>query len=219
MAKRLIVGNWKSNKSIKETLDFFEEFQKAWVPNPNTEVVICPSYLTVSAASNFVRAANLDVAVGVQDVSPFEEGAYTGEVSADQAREVASYVIIGHSERRKNFGETDDIVAKKVTLAVERELKTIVCVSEISQLIPSSANYIAYEPLSAIGTGNPADPESVNKIFGELKRQNPDKIMLYGGSVNENDVANYFAIENLGGFLIGGASLDPLSFTKIISQC
>lgn len=163
--------------------------------------------------------------VGAQDVSPFAEGAYTGEVSAQQVREFATYVIIGHSERRKDFGETEEIISRKIDQAIKNSLIPIVCISDIKQIGNlkfeignSSSLVVAYEPLSAIGSGEADDPKNADEMARKIKEITPDVFVLYGGSVSAENVHDFTQMPHIDGVLVGGASLDPQEFSKIITN-
>lgn len=213
-----IVANWKENKSEEEALDFLEEFSKVYQPRPNVNVVICPSYLSLPAVSNFIKDHDIVVETGTQDISKLSEGAHTGEVSAIQASEFAVYSIIGHSERRK-LGETDEDISKKVELAVKYNIKPIVCVINENVPIPDGVKIVAYEPIEAIGTGNPDTPENANRVAAEIKSKHNEVLhVLYGGSVTSINVHNFCEMENIAGVLVGGASLDPAEFSSIIKN-
>ena len=219
MDNLLIVANWKSNKTTAQALEFLEKFSQDYKPRSNIKVVICPSYLCVPKVSELVRENNLEIEVGVQNISPFDGGAYTGEVAAIQASEFVTHAIIGHSERRLNFGETDEMVADKVDMAKKYGIKSIVCVSSQNMSVPDGAEIIAYEPIEAIGTGNAEDPASVAEVFQSLFQAYPGKPLLYGGSVTADNAQDFLNILQFGGFLVGGASLDPESFLSIIRKC
>ncbi len=220
MKDLLIVANWKSNKTSKDTLNFFEKFALSPDFPTNIKVVICPSYLSVPTASAFVKEKNLNLEIGVQNISPFEVGAYTGEVAAELAREFATYAIIGHSERRKNFGETDQMLADKVSLCLGFGLTPIFCVPNAETAIPEQVKIVAYEPIEAIGTGEPDTPENAEKV-GEKIRQNHPGVekVLYGGSVIADNVDSFVKMPGIDGVLVGGASLTAESFLMLINKC
>ena len=219
MKDSLIVGNWKENKTEEEALAFLAEFLKAYQPRPNVKVVICPSYLVVPAVSESIKSNNIPIEVGVQDISTFEEGAHTGEVSAREASEFSRFAIIGHSERRSQ-GETNEDVQEKVERATKFGIEPIVCVVNGNVPIPLGAKIIAYEPVEAIGTGNPDTPENAGKIASLIKSKNSQvQYVLYGGSVTSENVRKFTQMQNIDGVLVGGTSLDPIEFASIIKQC
>ncbi|MEX2013196.1 MAG: triose-phosphate isomerase family protein, partial [Candidatus Levyibacteriota bacterium] len=151
--------------------------------------------------------------------SEFSEGAYTGEVNASQVKEFAEYVIIGHSERRKNFNEDDNLLDKKVSMAVSQEIIPIFCVSDAIMKIPSAVKIVAYEPIFAIGTGDADSPDDAEKVARKIKDNNGNvERVLYGGSVDPSNVSLFTRMENTDGVLVGGGSLDASEFLKIIQN-
>ncbi len=214
-----IVANWKENKTQEEAIDFLSRFSKIYEPRPNVKVIICPPYLVVPEVSDFVRSNNISVEIGVQNISKFDEGAHTGEVSASEAREFVRFSIVGHSERRA-LGETDRDVQKKVEMAIKNGIEPIVCVINKNVPIPLEAKIVAYEPIEAIGSGNPDDPENAEEVASFIKsKYTQASFVLYGGSVNSNDVKSFTNMGHIDGALVGGASLDPIEFSAIIKQC
>jgi len=165
-----------------------------------------------------MREQMLPIGLGAQDISSFEEGAYTGEVSAKQVKEFANFVIIGHSERRNNFGENDNILFKKFKLAKENGLIVIFCVQGKETKIPENADVIAYEPINAIGTGNPDTPENAENVAAYFKANFKVPAVLYGGSVTASDVNSFSQMPSIDGVLVGKASLDPEEFYAIIQN-
>lgn len=218
---KLIIANWKEHKTIQESLEFLEVFQKnlGSISLTDKEVVICPSFTALSEVSKFVLTHHLPIHIGAQNVSAFEEGAYTGEVSASQIKEVAQYCIIGHSERRRFFHETPDDVQKKVDQALKVGLTPIVCVQDENEPVPDGVQYVAFEPVNAIGTGSPEDPKRIEQVFMSLSSKSAKSTYIYGGSIKPENVSEYASLPQMAGFLVGGASLDPVSFTNIITSC
>jgi triosephosphate isomerase len=157
-------------------------------------------------------------ALGAQDVSAFGDGAYTGEVSARQIKELADWVIIGHSERRKYFSETDELLAKKEEQAKSAGLKIIYCVPNDSTDIPKGVDVVAYEPVWAIGTGKSDTPENANAVIATIKATSQVPVVLYGGSVTAANVASFVGQPSIDGVLAGGASLDPVTFSDLIGN-
>lgn len=213
-----IVANWKENKNGEEAIKFLEEFHKIYEPRSNVNVIICPPYLSVPVVEGYARQNNLAISTGTQDISELEEGAHTGEVSAKQASEFANYSIIGHSERRK-LGETDEDVAKKTDIAKRYNIEPIVCVVNEDVPIPITTKIVAYEPIEAIGTGNPDTPENAQRVASAIKSsQNGIMHVLYGGSVTAENVASFCKMQDIDGVLVGGASLDAQTFSSIIKN-
>ncbi len=223
--KPLIVANWKMNpKSLVEAKRLFDSVAKGIKNVKNIEVVICPPfpYLTVlnSEFSTFK--------LGGQDCFWGEKGAFTGEVSPKMLKDLrCQYVILGHSERRRHLNETDEMVNKKLNAALKEKLKPILCVANFLQLkkdlkgIPANdfnKIIVAYEPLFAIGTGKPCSPEKAKKIRTSIQKMNKNLTVLYGGSVNYENTQDYIEKAGFQGLLIGGASLNPQEFLKIVKS-
>jgi triosephosphate isomerase (TIM) len=216
MKSLLLVANFKSNKTSAEAKTWIEEFSNNFKPNDSCEVVVCPSFTSLLFLKQYINEQNLPIKLGAQDVSSFSEGAYTGEVNAKQVKELADFVIIGHSERRNNFGENDEILENKVSQAMANGLKVIFCVQDQNQEIPQGVEIVAYEPIFAIGTGNADSPENTQFVARELKKRAPK--VLYGGSVNEENIREFTSLPEVDGVLVGGASLDAKEFSKLVES-
>lgn len=218
----LIVANWKSNKTNREAfswLTFFNE-NKDKINFKNKEIVLCPSFTSLSICRSFIKDNNLPISLGAQDLSEFSGGPYTGEVSASQVKELCSYVLIGHSERKRYFSETQDKIKRKVSQAEENNLDAILCVQNENDFIVD-AKFIAYEPpfaISTFGVGRPDAPEHVEKVFSALANKTGAKL-LYGGSLALDNIGQYSKIKSLRGFLLGGVSLDPREFINLLLKC
>ncbi|RJQ35874.1 triose-phosphate isomerase [Candidatus Microgenomates bacterium] len=231
MKKIFIVANWKSNKDSIQVGDWIEGIKnyESGIKNTNKEVIICPSFVHLY----LLKSLNNEpiIKIGAQNISPFDKGAYTGEVNGEQIKELADYVIIGHSERRKNFNETDDLINQKLKMAVKYQIVPILCISDLFQIQNSKfkiQNYnsklknenkeliIAYEPLFAIGSGQADTPENAEKVATEIKKELNGAPVLYGGSVTSENAKSFTQMPDIDGVLVGGASLDPLEFRKII---
>lgn len=184
----------------------------------NKEVVVCPSFICLSAMKGIIGEQNLPIKLGAQNISPFAEGAFTGEVNGKQIKELADYVIVGHSERRKNFGETDEVLFEKYRLAKENGLMVIYCVQGKETKVPAGVEIVAYEPVNAIGTGNPDTPENAESVGAYFKGNFKVQTILYGGSATASNVMGFTKMPNLDGVLVGKASLDPLEFLQIIKN-
>lgn len=247
MRKKVIAGNWKMNMLPNEAIEYIEEFEKL-VKNTVNEVILCVPYTDLFYCLNYAQDTNIKI--GAQNMHWEESGAYTGEVSGKMLKSIGvEYVIIGHSERRQYFAETDETVNKKIKSAFENELKPIVCVGETLEqreagktapIITTQTRLaleglsktqvkntiIAYEPIWAIGTGKTATSEDANNSIKEIRREiekNYGKevadqvIIQYGGSVKSANAKELFAMSDIDGGLVGGASLKPEEFSKIVN--
>jgi triosephosphate isomerase (TIM) len=226
----LIAGNWKMYKGQEEAAAFCRSLrdQLEWVDG--VDVAVCPPFVSLSAAVQAL--AGTDIAVAAQNVHWEVEGPFTGEVSAPMLFELGVYgAIVGHSERRQLFGETDEGVARRVNAALEAGLWVIACVGEteaereageteqvlrrqVSVLEAHEQLVLAYEPVWAIGTGKTASPDQAQEAHAFL-RGLLDVPILYGGSVKPDNAAELLAEPDVDGALVGGASLDVESFAAI----
>mgnify|MGYP001243145967 CR=1 FL=1 len=221
MDKLLIVANLKSYKNENEVKKWLENFKKIKEIEQNLvnkEIIICPSFQLLFMFGLYADNKSSVINIGAQNVSSFDEGAYTGEVNAKQIKDFADFVLIGHSERRNNFGETDDMFSKKVELSLKYGLTPIFLVQGKDNYIPQGIEIIAYEPVFAIGSGNPDTPENANQIASVIKSKNNNYKVLYGGSITSENVRSFTSMVNIGGVLVGGASLDAEEFIKIIQN-
>lgn len=217
-----VLGNWKSNKTIEEA--------HAWIDlymmhkdeiSPLVKVIVCPAFHHISLFDKKTFPSSL----GVQDLSEFSTGAFTGEIAAKMVKGIVEYSMIGHSERRKLLGETNQQVATKAKNAIENDIVPVVCVSDMDQVrtlqhfIPDYAGkgLILYEPLTAVGTGKAGTPESANAAAKEIIDIIGFVAVLYGGSVIPENVSGFTAQEFISGVGVGGASLNPEQFIQVIS--
>lgn len=223
-----IVGNWKSHKKLADLEPWLESFQKTIIsPVEKVEVVLAlPLQLVYpfwSVLDNF-PIAKASLKLGVQDVSPFPFGSYTGAVAAESLVDAGiSTVLVGHSERRRYFHETHQDVAGKVTQVVEAGMTPVVCVDE--EYVQAQANAIdqdllekcvvAYEPLEAIGTGDNQPVSEALLVVDQIKDVFGDVPVIYGGSVDMSCIHEY--VPTLDGVLPGGASLDPVEFGSLVT--
>ncbi|MEJ2679737.1 MAG: triose-phosphate isomerase [Gemmatimonadota bacterium] len=242
----VIAGNWKMNKGPSEGRAFCEGFTQAHAPRTDRTVLLFPPAITFVAVADAL-AGRRDIRLGVQDVHWETHGAFTGAISAPMAREAgAEFALVGHSERRHVFGETDRETGLKVVAAFDAGLLPVLCVGEkieerragqveaviLRQLEAGLGDLpddriarvmIAYEPVWAIGTGETATPDDAAAAHGTLRAwlrqrvpQAADTVpILYGGSVKPDNAAELLAAPDVDGVLVGGASLDPVSFAKI----
>lgn len=219
MKKLFIVANWKSNKTSTEATEWLSAISNFQFQISNEkEVIVCPPFTLLSTVSLFIEEHKLPFKVGGENISPFDEGAYTGEESARQVKEFADYVIIGHSERRKNFLEGEEILTQKVAKALDASLIPIFCVQGADTVIPNGVTVVAYEPVASIGTGQPDTPQNAESVAKTIKEKEGVKYVLYGGSVTGSNVNTFTQMPSIDGVLVGGASLDAESFMQIVEK-
>jgi triosephosphate isomerase len=246
MRKPLIAGNWKMNKTSTEAKVFVQELLKVLPIKIDIEILICPPFTALSIVADMVK--NTQVKIGAQNMHWETKGAFTGEISSEFLKDIGcEYVILGHSERRQYFGETEELVNKKFQAALAMNLKPIICIGEHlaeretnqtfdiiqRQLQGCFANVsnienavVAYEPVWAIGTGKTATPEQAQEVHKYIRnfiddnynKDTAHKIrILYGGSVTPDNIAILMKQPDIDGALVGGASLKADSFLKLIS--
>lgn len=213
-----IIANWKSNETIQEALSWISVVGPKIEKRENLKVVVCPTFTAIEEVKKAILVGNFPLLVGAQDLSPFEEGPYTGEETASILKQFVDLAILGHSERRQNFGETDEMVAKKVKQALDHQIIPLVCVQGVETPVPEGAKLLAYEPIFAIGSGHPDSPEDADNVAKVFKQKHEEIEVLYGGSVTSLDVKAFLQKDNLSGVLVGGASLNPEEFIKIVEQ-
>lgn len=247
MRKKLIAGNWKMNKTPKEALGFCKKFVKLVEGVSDREIALFAPFVDLFVLKGALSETN--VSYGAQNLHWEHKGAYTGEVSAQMLVELGcKYVLVGHSERRQHFGETNETCNKKIKTAIAKGLVPIYCIGETlaereeektfdvlkSQILAGLAGFdsdfirelvIAYEPVWAIGTGRNATPEQVGEAHSFIRdgierefgseRANLMRI-LYGGSVTPENAKELLKVQDVDGALVGGASLDPEKFVKIV---
>ena len=247
MRRKVIAGNWKMNMLPNEAIEYIEAFAPL-VKDSKSEVILCVPYTDLFYC--LMNAQGTNIKIGAQNMHFEEKGAYTGEVSGKMLKSIGvEYVIIGHSERREYFNETDETVNKKIKTAFENELKPIVCVGEkLEQREQGKAEevvtnqikldlegltkeqvkntIIAYEPIWAIGTGKTATSEDANNMIKTIRKQiselfgndvAEEVIIQYGGSVKSSNAKELFTTSDIDGGLVGGASLKPDEFSKIVN--
>jgi len=237
--KVIIAGNWKMYKTQAEALEFLQGFldQVSELPD-DREVVLCVPFTILSTLSRNLHGSRIQV--GAQNVHWEPAGAYTGEISAPMLTELSvRYVVVGHSERRHYFGETDATVNLRLKAAQQYGLTPILCVGETKQQrdagqaesviatqlekdlidVDQQKLVIAYEPIWAIGTGDTCEAGEANRIIGMIrsKLSNPHVTIQYGGSVKPSNVDEIMAQPEIDGALVGGASLEPQDFSRIVN--
>ncbi|OGH10827.1 MAG: hypothetical protein A3B38_03965 [Candidatus Levybacteria bacterium RIFCSPLOWO2_01_FULL_36_13] len=211
-----IVANFKSYKTQVDAENWLEKFKSLKIEE-DKKVIVCPPFTLLPLFKSFIKENSLQLLLGSQNISPFDEGPYTGEENAKQIKEFADYVLIGHSERRVNFKEDDNVLDKKCEVALKNGLVPIFLVQSEKDNIPKGVEIIAYEPVFAIGSGIPDTPDNASAIASVIKKKG-DYRVLYGGSVNSENVKEFSRVDNISGVLVGGASLEADEFIKVIKN-
>ncbi len=242
----LIAGNWKMNKKPSEAKEFATLLKHSLRAKSNTDILICPPFTALCDVAQIIKGSKIKL--GAQNMHWETQGAFTGEISCEFLLDLGcEYVILGHSERRQYFGETNSIVNKKLITALKLGIKPIFCIGE--QLAEREANQtfsiikkqldeglvdipnienivIAYEPIWAIGTGKTATPEQAQEVHAYIRENITQKYsqksannlrILYGGSVTPENIDCLMAQDGIDGALVGGASLKLESFLRIIN--
>jgi triosephosphate isomerase len=241
MRRPLVVGNWKMNGTKQSVADLINGLLAAWQGVHQAEVAVCAPYVHLGQVARQLAESNINF--GAQDLSQFENGAYTGDISAAMLSDMfCHFVIVGHSERRQYHQESSELVAKKFVAAVDAKLTPILCVGEtleqrdagqtltvikeqlqavLDVIQPAVMNHavVAYEPVWAIGTGRTATPEQAEEVHAfirqQLGKQGNNTRILYGGSVKASNAQELFQQANIDGGLVGGASLIADEFIQI----
>ncbi len=243
MRKILAAGNWKMNKTASEAEAFITELKES-LKDAKNDVLICVPFTNLETAVKLTKGTNIKV--GAENMDYHDSGAYTGEVSADMLNDLGvKYVVIGHSERREYYNETDKAVNAKVLKALEKGITPVLCCGESLEQREGGVTFewvrmqiklallnvtdvtkvvIAYEPIWAIGTGKTATSEQAEEVCKAIREcvaslygedAAEKTTILYGGSVNAKNAAELFSMENIDGGLVGGASLKTADFTVI----
>jgi triosephosphate isomerase len=246
MRRPFIAANWKMNKSTSETQEFIERFSPAVKGVSDVDIVLAPPFTSLTTASEVLKSlADTHIMLAAQDIFYEEKGAYTGEISPLMLIDAGcKCVIIGHSERRQYFYETDEIVNRKIKAAQKAGLGTIVCIGEFLEEREKGKTFdvlereinkgldgidienvvIAYEPIWAIGTGRTATPEQAQEVHAFIRERlrkkydnkSDDVRIIYGGSVTPENVDSLMACTDVDGALVGGASLKVENFVRIV---
>jgi triosephosphate isomerase len=245
MRKPLVAGNWKMHGSRAENADLVRHLLDRLQPGARAEVLLCPPFVYLWETGRLLK--DTDVALGAQSLCAEAQGAFTGEVSGTMLRDVGCrYVLVGHSERRQLYGETDALVARKFVAAQAQGLVPVLCVGEtleereggqtaavvarqldavlaVSGVGSLAKAVIAYEPVWAIGTGRTASPEQAQEVHAMIRARvagldgtiAASVRILYGGSVKASNARELFAMADIDGGLVGGASLKADEFAQI----
>jgi triosephosphate isomerase len=246
MRRPLIAGNWKMNTKLEEAENLVRAMLAELDSIDGAEKVLCPPFISLAAIKELIKGTS--IMLGAQNMHFEDRGAYTGEISPLMLTDFCDFVILGHSERRQYFAETDEIINKKVKKALGSGLKPILCVGEslednesgkaeqiiarqvkagLAEVSPTSQLVIAYEPVWAIGTGRAATGKQANatislirSIVANLWNRETAKAVrvLYGGSVTSSNIAEFIAEPEIDGALVGGVSLKASEFVSIVSQ-
>ncbi len=225
---KIILANLKANKSFENSKEWIEKFLQNVDDSAlsKLDVSVAPSFTSLEMMSSKILQAQKNISVSVQDISSFPAGSYTGAISGQNLMGLnVKYAIIGHSERRKYFKETSHDVALKVTQCLANDIRPVVCID--TEYLEEQLNLIekqdmekcivAYEPLSAIGSGKNADVGNVKSVVERVKIIAGDVPVIYGGSVNEFNISEYLLVSD--GALIGTAALDQDQFIRVIESC
>lgn len=228
MSERFVVANTKENGSAEDVISLLERLAGRKELFVGKRIVLCLPFLYLPKAHYYTQKLDLSIAIGSQDVSRFPGGSFTGEVSAKMAKEYASYTLLGHSERRANFGETDAIVVEKAKRAAEVDLDVIYCISTIEQVrflkqhMPEFKGIFLLEDPKNISTGKPddlgnknapLDVSTANALRLEIKKIFPANEVIYGGSVDKDNVKFF---DDFDGVIVGARSLNPSFFLDVL---
>ena len=244
MARPLVAGNWKMNTTVQEAAALASAVREALDDISDVDVVLCPPFISLAEVARVVEGS--PIRVGAQNMHHEDKGAFTGEVSSMMLQGLCGYVVLGHSERRRDFAETDDLVNRKARKALEAGLRPIICVGEVleerqqgreeavvSASLTACLNGIsspndlavAYEPVWAIGTGLSATSEQAQAMASLIRRLLTDQFgeqgaasvpVLYGGSVTPDNIGGLASQRDIDGALVGGASLNAGQFAEIV---
>ncbi len=242
----MIAGNWKMNTTVSEAIKLVNEMRQGLDGIRNVDKVICPPFVSLAVVRELIKGSS--IGLGAQNLYFEEKGAFTGEISPLMLAELCEFVILGHSERRQYFYETNEVVNKKIQAALKAGLKPILCVGErleeneagkteevvtgqlrssLAGIAGSDGLVMAYEPIWAIGTGKAATGKQANETISLIRRNlaklYSEKVagevrILYGGSVTADNVGEFVGQSDIDGALVGGASLKADQFLSIVKQ-
>ena len=245
MPETVVVGNWKMNTNLGQALELAAGIGNQLKNVTGVQVVLCPPFPFLSSVGEALRGSA--VRLGAQNMHWEDSGAFTGEVAAQMLQGLCEYVILGHSERRQLFGETDELINRKIRSALSHGLRPILCVGEtlderesgkaktvvaeqvrrgLADIVDITSLAVAYEPVWAIGSGLAATPEIADEVMSEgilevLRELYADAgsevPLLYGGSVNPSNIGEFAAQTSIHGALVGGASLQVSQFVQIVN--
>lgn len=241
MRKSLVLGNWKMNGNLRSNAELLNALIQGFTSNSKVDLGVCVPYVYLLQAQQMLQDS--PIGFGAQDVSVYDSGAYTGEVSSSMLQDFdCQYVLLGHSERREYHAESDDLVAQKLERALQAGLSPVLCVGEtleqrnaeqtlavIKRQLDAviavvgvdalASTVIAYEPVWAIGTGLTASPEQAQQVHAfiraQLGQKGSESQILYGGSVKPGNAVELFSQADIDGALVGGAALNAADFLAI----
>ena len=245
MPTTIIAGNWKMNTTLQDAKTLVSDMKARLEAISGIESVVCPPFISLAAIGEMLQGSS--VGLGAQNMHSEEQGAYTGEISPGMLASLCQFVILGHSERRQLFGETDDFINQKVKAAFKVGLRPILCVGEqlqeresgraeavveaqlrggLSGIDSPGSLVVAYEPVWAIGTGKAATPDVAQEMMAHVRSvlaslygaDAADISLLYGGSVNPGNTVDYMREQDINGALVGGAALNADSFVEIAQK-
>ena len=246
MITPIIAGNWKMHNTIDESKTLVNQIIHILSKIESVQTVLCPPFTSLTVVRELLKQSN--VKLGAQNLHFATEGAFTGEISPIMVAELCQYVVLGHSERRQYFRETDESINLKVISSLEVGLTPILCVGEnltereqgrANQIIETQLTtclqnlptqldlVVAYEPVWAIGTGMPATSQMAQEMMSHIRivlgsifgiNTASEVALLYGGSVNPNNISELLSEKDINGALVGGASLNPKSFVQIVQE-
>lgn len=218
MEKRLIIANWKARKTSVEALSWLDTIDKSGVlvDYPHTVLLAAP-FTLLYLLSIEIKKRNLPLSLCAQDVSAFSSGSHTGEIPAELITEFAEYALIGHSERREQLHESDDVLVKKVEEVRTVSMRPIYCVQHDQEKIPQGVSIVAYEPPGAIGSGQTASLGDVEDVVKNITASSQQVLaILYGGSVEEENVVSFVNSPHLSGVLVGTKSIEAPDFVNLL---
>lgn len=222
--KRYVIANWKSYKRFEDAKRWLDEFSEMYSSVKGLQVIIAPTFLSLEKLADYINKLELEnVSLAAQDVSPFPKGSYTGAIAADLLKDMVEYVIVGHSERKRYFHETNLDIGNKVLETVDTGLVPIVCIDKpyaMSQLtalndIDTDNVILAYGPADALTSRIPEPPEKVREAVEFISQVHSKWPIVYGGALRSDNAATYASIPGIAGLFSGSASLDAKDFAAI----
>lgn len=220
--KPILIANWKANFTNRQVQEWLGQAQTHLEPVKNATIILCPPHTALTLVHELITDSTLHL--GAQNVSSFPHGKYTGEVTVEMLSGIVRYCLVGHSERRKYFSETSDLIARKIALLEAYKIKPVVCVEnvtqaeELSDLVKTRELIVSYEPTFAIGTGTADTPDNAFRVAEGIKKYFGQAVpILYGGSVTAQNVSTFLKEAVVEGVLVGGESLDPHRFVQLVA--